>query len=319
MDVDTPIPAGGPGEAVAGYKVVLQGVPFILSRDQCEYDSSNYFTSAFGGDFEESATRTIHIDRSPILFRFIVDHLSGYSVIPLPPIPSMRAELAIKNLLHDAQYFGLSKLEEQIQTEILEHFTKEPEKEDDPDVLRALGFGWLYHPDEGNIYTLVSMPDTCADIIIAPSDGAAQPPWRLGPQLAVVDHTNDPAAVTMHPDPVITLDGESAHWREFHAALCEWHRRNSWELPRPDATPIARALHRHLLYIKASSQSDGESGHNDWAEFKLYAEEMWVVPVRHSVIVLPDGTSRLQEVAFTLISAELRSTPALLRDLMKKA
>lgn len=180
-------------------------------------------------------------------------------------------------------------------------------------------FGWMYHPDEANIYTIVSLPDSCADIIIVPSDGAAQPPLRLGPELAVVDHTNDPVAVTMHPDPVITLDGEFSHWREFHAALCEWHRRNSWDLPRPDATPIARALHRHLLYDKASTQSDGQSGHDAWADFKLFAEEIWVVPVKRSVFVLPDGTSRLEEVSFVLISAELRSKPALLKELMKKA
>ncbi|KAL8280379.1 hypothetical protein RQP46_007296 [Phenoliferia psychrophenolica] len=139
MDVDTPA-SGSAAEATRGYKVVLRRIPFILSRNQCEWDSPNYFTSAFGGDFEESATRTIIIDRSPILFEFILEHLSGYAVIPLPPIPSMRPELAIKNLLLDAQYFGLSKLEEEIQREIMENYTKKPVKKADPEALRVLGY-----------------------------------------------------------------------------------------------------------------------------------------------------------------------------------
>ncbi|KAL8276658.1 hypothetical protein RQP46_010926 [Phenoliferia psychrophenolica] len=131
MEIDPP--TSGHVQPPAGFTVVLQGVPFILSRDQCEYDSPNYFTSAFGGDFEESTTRTVYVDRSPILFRFIVDHLSGYGVIPLPPIPSMRAELAADNLLLDAQYFGLSKLEEKIQRSLAP-------VPDDVNILRALGY-----------------------------------------------------------------------------------------------------------------------------------------------------------------------------------
>ncbi|KAL8283334.1 hypothetical protein RQP46_005744 [Phenoliferia psychrophenolica] len=89
-------------------------------RAQCEYDSPNHFTASFCGDFEEATTKTLYTDRSPILFEFIVQHLSDYDVLPLPSLPTMSPEAALQNLLHDAQYFGLSKLEAEI-APLIEH------------------------------------------------------------------------------------------------------------------------------------------------------------------------------------------------------
>ena len=47
------IASGSPLASAPAFTVVAQGVPFVLSRNQCEFDSPNYFTASFFGDFEE--------------------------------------------------------------------------------------------------------------------------------------------------------------------------------------------------------------------------------------------------------------------------
>ena len=80
-----------------------------------EEDSPNYFTAAFfDGGFAESKTRQVKTDRHPRLFALIVEHLSGYPILPLQPtaLPStMSVEIAQECLLRDARYFGLEQLE----------------------------------------------------------------------------------------------------------------------------------------------------------------------------------------------------------------
>jgi hypothetical protein len=99
------------------YTVIMRGEPFLLTRDQIEFDSPNYFTSCFLGEFAESQTRTLSLSRDPDLFRIIVDYLSGYNVLPLyeSVIPKrMSPEAALENLHIDAKYYLLDGLVNQI-------------------------------------------------------------------------------------------------------------------------------------------------------------------------------------------------------------
>ncbi|GAA5954394.1 hypothetical protein JCM3765_004446 [Sporobolomyces pararoseus] len=98
------------------FTVYARDTPFRLTRSQIETDSPNYFTSAFlSHGFAESTTYEVHTDRNPYLFTLIVEHLSGYTILPLQPsaVPtSMSVETARENLLRDAKYFGLEQLQE---------------------------------------------------------------------------------------------------------------------------------------------------------------------------------------------------------------
>ncbi|KAG9076502.1 hypothetical protein FS749_011731 [Ceratobasidium sp. UAMH 11750] len=94
------------------YTIIMRGQTFTLTRDQVEFDSPNYFTSCFLGEFTESRTRTLTISRDPELFKIILDYLSGYEVLPLHTsvIPSrMSPDLALRNLLVDARFYLLDR------------------------------------------------------------------------------------------------------------------------------------------------------------------------------------------------------------------
>ncbi|GAA5932607.1 uncharacterized protein JCM15063_002153 [Sporobolomyces koalae] len=101
------------------YTVYARDTPFHLSRSQIETDSPNYFTSAFlAHDFTETKTREFRVDQHPQLFALIVEHLSGYPILPLqravlPPFLSI--ETAQAALLRDAQFFALEQLEAQLE------------------------------------------------------------------------------------------------------------------------------------------------------------------------------------------------------------
>lgn len=95
------------------FTVIVRDVPYKLSRSQIEFDSPNYFTACFLGDFQESQTRTLEISRDPDLFGIIVDYLCGYTVLPLKEsiIPSrMSLETALVNLRADAEFYQLDGL-----------------------------------------------------------------------------------------------------------------------------------------------------------------------------------------------------------------
>ncbi|KAG9079700.1 hypothetical protein FS749_008302 [Ceratobasidium sp. UAMH 11750] len=101
------------------YIVVMRGERFTLTQDQVEFDSPNYFTSCFLGEFAESQTRTVALSRDPDLFRIIIDYLSGYTVLPLheSALPErMDTDVALANLLADAQFYLLDGLVDQIKT-----------------------------------------------------------------------------------------------------------------------------------------------------------------------------------------------------------
>ncbi|KZV82397.1 hypothetical protein EXIGLDRAFT_592112, partial [Exidia glandulosa HHB12029] len=95
------------------YTVILRGESFELYRDQIEFDAPNYFSSLFLGDFAEAQTHSVELSRNPQLFRLILEHMSGYTILPLsldaiPPL--MTLNTARENLLRDAQFYGLQGL-----------------------------------------------------------------------------------------------------------------------------------------------------------------------------------------------------------------
>lgn len=93
--------------------VMVRDVEFTLTRSQVEFDSPNFFTACFLGNFQESQTRTVKISRDPVLFGIIFDYLCGYTVLPLTAgvIPSrMSPETALINLQVDAEFYQLDGL-----------------------------------------------------------------------------------------------------------------------------------------------------------------------------------------------------------------
>jgi len=96
------------------YHIIVRGETFILDKHQILFDSPNYFSSYFLGDFKEAAEgrRRLILRRDPFLFKLVEAHLSGYPVLPLPcSLPAhMSPETTIKSLLCDAQFYGLDGL-----------------------------------------------------------------------------------------------------------------------------------------------------------------------------------------------------------------
>ncbi|KAG8752283.1 hypothetical protein FRC12_012042 [Ceratobasidium sp. 428] len=102
------------------YTVEMRGEKFLLTRDQVEFDSPNYFTSCFLGEFTEAQTRTLTLSRDPELFKIILNYLSGYDVLPLHELmipKQMNSNAALRNLLADAQFYQLDGLVDQIDEE----------------------------------------------------------------------------------------------------------------------------------------------------------------------------------------------------------
>lgn len=93
--------------------MVVRGKTFLLTKSQIEFDSPNYFTTCFLGDFREAQTRRLNLSRSPEIFEVILDYLCGYKVLPLgqQSIPSrMSPEAALINLRADAAFYQLDGL-----------------------------------------------------------------------------------------------------------------------------------------------------------------------------------------------------------------
>lgn len=99
------------------YTIHMRDETFNLTKDQIEFDSPNYFTSCFLGDFAESQTRTLRLSRNPDLFKIIIEYLSSYHVLPLAEsaIPKlMDRPLALQNLRVDAEFYLLNGLVSQL-------------------------------------------------------------------------------------------------------------------------------------------------------------------------------------------------------------
>lgn len=95
------------------YTIVIMGKTFALTRSQIEFDSPNYFTTCFLGDFVEAQTRRVELSRDPDLFKVIVRYLCGYSVVPLPErlVPDgMSVTSALADLRADAAFYQLDAL-----------------------------------------------------------------------------------------------------------------------------------------------------------------------------------------------------------------
>ena len=99
--------------ATSKFTIFIRDDEFTLRKSQLEFDSPNYFTSYFFGDFSESGRTTLVLDRSPELFAIIVEYMSGYRILPLArkALPrTMDESTALANLVEDAAFYGLSKL-----------------------------------------------------------------------------------------------------------------------------------------------------------------------------------------------------------------
>lgn len=95
------------------YTIRLRGKTFYLTKSQIEFDSPNYFTMCFLGNFREAQTRRLSLSRSPELFEIIVDYLSGRKVLPLDQesIPAhMSPETALAKLRTEAVFYQLDGL-----------------------------------------------------------------------------------------------------------------------------------------------------------------------------------------------------------------
>jgi len=95
------------------FTVTLRGQSFVLTKAQIESDAPNYFTASFLGGYQESTNGTLTLDRNPALFALIVEHLSGYVLLPLPAnaVPGMSNQAALRNLRADALFYGLERLQ----------------------------------------------------------------------------------------------------------------------------------------------------------------------------------------------------------------
>ncbi|KDQ62296.1 hypothetical protein JAAARDRAFT_455288 [Jaapia argillacea MUCL 33604] len=89
------------------FTVIVRGQEFKLSKGQIEFDTvPNLFSSCYLGP--------ITLDRNPQLFAIIVEYLSGYDVLPLSERalpPTMDTKTALRNLLIDAEFYGLARLQ----------------------------------------------------------------------------------------------------------------------------------------------------------------------------------------------------------------
>ncbi|CAE6403083.1 unnamed protein product [Rhizoctonia solani] len=98
------------------YTVIVRGRYFLLNKSQIVFDSPNFFTSCFLGDFSEAQSRTLKISRDPDLFQIVVNYLCGYTVLPLRDdfVPAfMTPSTALANLRIDAMFYQLDGLVDQ--------------------------------------------------------------------------------------------------------------------------------------------------------------------------------------------------------------
>ncbi|CAE6400414.1 hypothetical protein ACGC1H_000138 [Rhizoctonia solani] len=95
------------------YTVILQDRKFTLTQSQVEFDGPNYFSKRFLGESHGSQTRHIKLNRDPDLFKIILNHLCGYTVLPLSAkqIPEhMSSATVLSNLRSDAVFYQLNGL-----------------------------------------------------------------------------------------------------------------------------------------------------------------------------------------------------------------
>ena len=112
MDLDGP----------RSFTVIMRGQTFSITEPQIRFAPGNFFEKALLGDFSESKSGVLHLDRSPHTFSIILDYLSGYNPLPLAEGEWLSSGLDeskfLRYLQSDAQYYGLDELEKLVSAEI---------------------------------------------------------------------------------------------------------------------------------------------------------------------------------------------------------
>lgn len=118
------------------YTIIVSGEKFVFSKGQLDTEPDNYFSTCFFGSFSEGEAQTLTdnpelvLYSDPKLFKLIEAHLRGYRVLPIPAnwVPEyMTSENAQENLLHDARFYGLSRLQELVENAIQVSTAKVPD------------------------------------------------------------------------------------------------------------------------------------------------------------------------------------------------
>ncbi|CAE6414031.1 unnamed protein product [Rhizoctonia solani] len=121
------------------FTVLIQGEKFTLSQSQVQFDSPNYFSTCFLGDFCEAQTRSVELTRNPEMFPLIQQYLCGYMVLPPSESASpkgMTFTQIIVNLRVDAIFYQLKGLIQQCDVYL------EPLKRGLPAAYRYYLVGW---------------------------------------------------------------------------------------------------------------------------------------------------------------------------------
>lgn len=95
------------------YTITMEHEKFIFVADHFHSDAPNYFTSYFFGEFAEQGLQEMDLYRNADLFRAIRHHLMGYDIGLLADEwypKEWTRQTALKNLLVDAQFYGLERL-----------------------------------------------------------------------------------------------------------------------------------------------------------------------------------------------------------------
>ncbi|KAG9090865.1 hypothetical protein FRC06_000849 [Ceratobasidium sp. 370] len=91
--------------------VIVSEKRFVLTKAQLEFDSPNYLSKWFLENASRFQDQILELTRDPDLFRLVVDHLSGYSVVSLsPPTISLPGSRTLNDLLADAAFYELATL-----------------------------------------------------------------------------------------------------------------------------------------------------------------------------------------------------------------
>jgi hypothetical protein len=101
------------------YTITVSGEKLVFTRDQLQSEPESWFATFFGSSREAGqGVREISIEKDIHLFKLIQAHLRGYVILPLADAsipPYMTKETALVNLQREAHYYGLKRLEEEIE------------------------------------------------------------------------------------------------------------------------------------------------------------------------------------------------------------
>lgn len=105
------------------FAIIVRGQRFTLIRGQIESEPESLFAKTLLGDFKEGETRELKLDRHPAVFSLIIDHLSGYRILPIAEATASRLGMDREELLRyvedDAEYYGLGRLNDFLKAKTL--------------------------------------------------------------------------------------------------------------------------------------------------------------------------------------------------------